>query len=195
MEPSLSLYMLLLGSKPPGRHIEQHDVFFGIATAVSELVPLLKRFWPEAGNTLHADGWRKIQQVDGYAIRVSRKAGTVPPAAGPRLFFINLGGYQRDKLEEQHYQVLSVQHDKTAAVKQAMQTLFYKTNTIKGGSANSHIDDKYGIDVDDIYEIEDMLMPEQKEQYELLLTPTENETPDPVQLGYYRMDKLLKVKG
>ncbi len=28
------LYMLLLGSKVPGGHIEQHDIFFGIAPSL-----------------------------------------------------------------------------------------------------------------------------------------------------------------
>lgn len=195
MQPPLNLYMLLLGSKAPGRHIEQHDVFFGIAAQVSELVPLLKKFWPEAGNTLHADGWRIIRQVDSYAVKVVEKQVAPFTSTPEKLFFINLGGYQPNKLEEQHYQVLTVQRDKAAAVRQSMQSLFYKTNTIKGTSANSHVDDKYGIDVDDIYEIEDLLMAEQKEQYRVMITPADNDTTDPVQLGYYRMDKLLKVKG
>ena len=159
-----------------------------------ELVPLLKKFWPEAGNTLHADGWRIIRQVDGYAIRVIEKQ-TATVSAPEKLFFINLGGYQPNKLEEQHYQVLTVQQEKAAAVRQSMQSLFYKTNTIKGTSANSHVDDKYGIDVDDIYEIEDLLVPEQKDKYQLQVMKTDELTEDFIQLGYYRMEKLLKVKG
>jgi hypothetical protein len=35
----VKLFMLLLGSKAPGRHVEQHDFFFGIAASLRELVP------------------------------------------------------------------------------------------------------------------------------------------------------------
>lgn len=52
---TLKLFMLLLGSKPPGRHVEQHDFFFGITSSISELVPEIKNFWPEAGDRIHID--------------------------------------------------------------------------------------------------------------------------------------------
>ena len=43
---ALKLYMLLLGCKPPGRHTEQHDIFFGIAAELRDLVPEIQQFWP-----------------------------------------------------------------------------------------------------------------------------------------------------
>ena len=185
--------MLLLGSKAKGRHIEQHDVFFGIATSIKELVPLLKKFWPEAGNSLHVDGWREVHYVNGYKVDIADKHEAVMNDTSNRLFFINLGGYQPNKLEEQHYMVLTAQKDRGVAIQEAKKTVFYKTNTIKGTSANSHIDDKYGIDVDDIYDIEEMLVDEQKNLYHIRLTQTDELIEDKVNLGYYRMDKLLKM--
>ena len=50
----LKLFMLLLGCKPPGRHVEQHDVFFGIAGSLDELIPEIKAFWPET-DKIHID--------------------------------------------------------------------------------------------------------------------------------------------
>ena len=64
------LYMLLLGSKAPKRNVEQHDYFFGIANSLKELVPQIKAFWPEAGNSIHVDGWREVNNVDGYQVKV-----------------------------------------------------------------------------------------------------------------------------
>src|SRR5579863_166215 len=75
----------------------------------------------------------------------------------PRLFFINLGGYQENKFEEQHYNLLTVKVNRSAAFQEAKQTIFFRYNHFTG--AESHIDDKYGIDVDDLYEIEEMLSP------------------------------------
>ena len=57
---------------------------------------------------------------------------------------------------------------KAEAIKKAKQTTFYKHCGFKG--ATSHIDDKYGIDVDDIHNIEDILSDKFKSQYRLKIT-------------------------
>ncbi|MDN3586495.1 DUF1543 domain-containing protein [Pedobacter aquatilis] len=181
------LFMLLLGSKAPKRNVEQHDYFFGIATSVKALVPKIKSFWPEAGSSIHIDGWREVNQVDGYEIKVIPRSENTE-ANNHKLFFINLGGYQSNKLEEQHYAVLTVQQDKAQAIQDAKKTIFFKQNTIKG--ATSHIDDKYGIDVDDIYRVDDILDIDQKESYQLQITPTTNLIEDEIRLGYFKLDKL-----
>jgi uncharacterized protein DUF1543 len=183
----LKLYMVLLGSKAPGRNVEQHDYFFGIARSLKELVPEIQAFWPEAGNSIHLDGWREVNHVDGFQIKVVLKQENSPLLL-KKLFFINLGGYSANKLEEQHYVVLSLHEDQAQAVQDAKKTVFFKTNTMKG--AGSHIDEKYGIDVDDIYRVEDILSPGQKEKYQLLITAADNLAEDPIHLGYFKLDKI-----
>src|ERR1700748_1055415 len=98
----MKLYLLLLGAEAPGRVVEQHDFFFGIAENLSSLVPEVRALWPEAGNTLHIDGGREVNKVDGYHVRVTMHED---PDVNPKLnlFFLNLGGYTVGKLEEQHY--------------------------------------------------------------------------------------------
>jgi hypothetical protein len=186
-QADLKLFMILLGSKAPGRNVEQHDYFFGIAQTLKGLIPDIKAFWPEAGNSIHLDGWREITMVDGYRVKVIPK-GKTTISSSKRLFFINLGGYQPDKLEEQHYTVLTVKEDRALAVQDAKKTIFFKTNTLKG--AGSHIDEKYGIDVDDIYLIEDILSPSQKEKYHIAITPAKNLPRDQINLGYFKLDKI-----
>jgi len=182
----LKLYMILLGSKAPARNVEQHDFFFGIGTCLKDLVPQIRAFWPEAGTSIHLDGWREINVVDGYRVKVL--PGQDQPAPLKRLFFINLGGYRANMLEEQHYTVLSVHEDRAQAAQEAKKTVFYKTNTLKG--AGSHIDEKYGIDVDDIYRIEDILSPHQKELYHIEITAEEGLKEDEIHLGYLKLDKI-----
>lgn len=179
--------MLLLGSKAPNRNVEQHDYFFGIAYNLKELVPQIKAFWPEAGSSIHLDGWREINTVDGFKINVVPK-GEHSSNSTKKLYFINLGGYQSNKLEEQHYTVLSVQDDRALAIQNAKKTVFFKTNSIKG--ANSHIDEKYGIDVDDIYKIEDILNTASKEKYNIEIYPSTNLPEDEIHLGYFKLDKI-----
>jgi len=188
--PTFKLYMLLLGSKAKGRHVEQHDIFFGIGTSLKELIPAIKTFWPEAGSSLHIDGWREVNAVDGYSVKVVLKENGVQQSTD-KLFFINLGGYLSNKLEEQHYQVLTVQPDRALAIKEAKRAIFFKTNTISNvKGANAHIDDKYGIDVDDIYRIEEMLNEDDKQKYSIEISPSEGLPEDEIHLGYFRLDKL-----
>ena len=187
--PTLSLFMVLLGSKAPNRNVEQHDFFFGIATGLKELVPAMKAFWPEAGNSIHIDGWRRITRVDGFEIRVSERNSDEILSSEKKLFFINLGGYLSGRLEEQHYTVLSVNDDRLQAIRDAKKTVFFKTNTLKG-TAGSHIDEKYGIDVDDIYRVEDILGDAFKQKYRIQITESSDQQEDEIMLGYLLLNKI-----
>jgi hypothetical protein len=181
--------MLLLGCTPPGRHTEQHDFFFGIATSLPQIVSQIKAFWPEAADRIHIDAWREVTVVDGYEVKIVEKAAGNGQEQTPRLFFINLGGYQQGKFEEQHYNLLTVKANRGDAFRTAKETLFYQDNGFAG--ANSHIDDKYGIDVDELYQIEDILSAELKETYEIELIPAAGLLPDIFHLGYLKMERLV----
>ncbi|WP_276091019.1 DUF1543 domain-containing protein [Pedobacter sp. JY14-1] len=184
----LKLYMVLLGSKAPGRVIEQHDFFFGIATSLEALVPEMKAFWPEAGNSLHIDGWREVTNVEGFGVEIDARESGAPEQSAPRLFFINLGGYQSGKLEEQHYTLLTVQTDRRNALNASKSTTFFKQQTIaKVKGANAHIDEKYGIDVDDVYRIEEVLSARQKQLYQIRLTGDYKGPEDEIHLGYRKL--------
>ena len=198
MSSSPTLFMVLLGCTPAGRLTEQHDVYFDIGADLKSLVPNLKTFWPDSGK-LHIDGWRPVTQVDSWQVSVvprTAEAGpstqTAPSApAGPaphRLFFINLGGYKPNEFDEFHYKMLIAAPEKGEAIRKAKQTAFYQHTGFKG--AESHIDDKYGIDVDDVYDIQDILPEAIKEKYQLHLTPAVSDSPDLLSLGYFQLHKL-----
>ncbi|PJJ79497.1 DUF1543 domain-containing protein [Mucilaginibacter auburnensis] len=184
------LFMVLLGSKAKQRNIEQHDFFFGIAYNLQELIPRMRDFWPEAGSSLHIDGWREVRHVEGYSVNIIPTSANRPDN-NKRLFFVNLGGYISGRLEEQHYTLLTVQDDRKWAVKAATDTEFFKTNTIKAvKSAAAHIDEKYGIDVDEIYRIEDLLSDDDKTNWHIHLKPDIEGQADSIQLGYLKLDKV-----
>ncbi len=103
---SAKLFICLLGCKPNGRHTEQHDVFFGIAASLQELIPAFYEFWPEAENDIHLDAWREVTQVDGYKVDVlPREDHKLLLQEEPRLYFINLGGYKKNEFDEFHYKM------------------------------------------------------------------------------------------
>jgi hypothetical protein len=182
------LFFLLLGCKPHGRNTEQHDVLFAIGHSLKELVPQIENFWPGAGK-IHIDGWREINTIDGYFIKVI-EGGRSNAKTAPQLFFINLGGYKENELEEFHYKILTVANNKAEAIKKAMQTTFYKHTGFS--NANSHVDDKYGVDVDDIYEIEDILADEIKNKFHLQIEKINGNMPedDKINLGYFKLSAL-----
>jgi hypothetical protein len=180
------LFMLLIGCTPPERHIEQHDVFFGIGESTRDLVHQMTSFWP-GENRLHVDAWRTITRVGGYDIEiVPRESGQ--DSTPVKLFFINLGGYKQNEFEEFHYKMVIAAAGKAEAISIAKQTAFFRHTGFEG--ANSHVDDKYGVDVDDVYEIMDILPREAKERYRLLVSPTDSTSEDELHLGYFKLSML-----
>jgi len=183
-----TLYMMMLGCRPSGRITEQHDIYFDIAHDLTELVPAIKASWPEAKGNIHLDAWRKVTLVDGFSVRVIDKTSKTENISGYKLFFINLGGYRPNEFDEFHYKILVIAPNKTKAISNVKDTVFYKTAGFKG--AASHIDEKYGLDVDDIYEIEDLLPEAIKSQYQLKIEPTTDATFDEIHLGYMQLHRL-----
>ncbi len=180
------LYMLLLGCKPANRFTEQHDIFFGIASSLKELVPSIIEFWPEAEGNIHLDAWRKVTVVDGHRIHIVPKTSATTSLSSLQLFFLNLGGYKENDFEEYHYKLLVVAEDKATAISRAKKTAFFKHNY------SSHIDDKYGVDVDDIYEIGEILPQSFKDQYNLQIASDTSSSPeDDIHPEYIKLSKLI----
>lgn len=188
----LKLYMVLLGANPPGRFIEQHDIFFGIGSSLKELVPAISEFWPEAKDTLHVDAWREVTLVDGFRVHVQAKGLSEKPldeTKNLKLFFLNLGGYKQGAFEEFHYKMLVAAETVSEAIKKAKQTAFYQHYGFKG--APSHIDEKFGLDVDDLYQVADILPAALLEKYELVLQLAEPfSEPDALHLQYLQLGKI-----
>ena len=179
------LFMILLGCTPPGRNIEQHDIFFGIGDSIKDLIPSIIAFWPEAKGKIHIDAWREVTAVNGHAVKV---VASHELSSTSKLFFINLGGYKPEEFEEFHYKMIVAANDKADAIKQSKQTAFYKHTGFKG--ASSHIDDKYGVDVDDVFEIKDILSDIFKKQFSLEILSKEDLQEDQIHLGYFKLDSF-----
>ena len=181
--------MVLAGCRPPGRNTEQHDVFFGIGKNIKDILPDLFNFWPEAKKEIHLDAWREVTQVAGCAISiVPHDLFKTSVANDSKLFFINLGGYKKGEFEEFHYKMIIAAANKDLAIQQAKQSAFYRHTGFT--TAPAHIDDKFGIDVDDIFEIKDILPTGIKNKYHLVITASTNTHQDILHLGYMPLNKL-----
>ena len=182
---SPKLFMLLLGCTPQGRHTEQHDVFFTVGNSLKDIKEEIIAFWPEANGKIHIDAWREVTEVDGCQIKVVSKK---EESTADKLFFLNLGGYKEGEFDELHYKMLTVSDEKATAIKKAKETAFYRHAGFDG--ATSHIDDKYGVDVDDVFEIDDILPTSIKQYYKLQISPAADIPKDEIHLGYLILSKL-----
>ena len=185
MTEDLKLYMILLGCTPPGRLTEQHDIFCGIGQTILDLKQDMYTFWPDAGQ-LHVDSWREVTYIPGYKISIVLKeeANDAPE----KLFLLNLGGYKPGELEEYHYKALIVAETMGQAIKASKKTIFYKHYGFKG--AESHIDERYGLDVDDMHKVEDILPAYLREKYHIQITKTDYGIEDELHIGYVKLGKL-----
>ena len=173
--------MLMLGCKPNGRVTEQHDIFFGIGASLSELIPQINAFWPEANGKIHIDVWREVHIVGNYSVKILELEEKI--SSDNHLYFLNLGGYKMGEFEEYHYKMLTVSSQMSSAIKEAKATVFYKHFGFKG--AVSHIDDKYGVDVDDFHKVTDLLTAEMKSKYQIKITAlSAPASEDELNIGY-----------
>ncbi|MCY7292184.1 MAG: DUF1543 domain-containing protein, partial [Ferruginibacter sp.] len=102
-----------------------------------------------------------------------------------------LGGYKQGEFEEFHYKILSVSKNKGEAIAASKKTAFFQ-HTGFGKLASSHIDDKYGVDVDDIFEIKEILSAKAKEQFSICIAKIKDSLlpEDKIELGYFKLDSL-----
>jgi hypothetical protein len=183
------LFQILVGCTPIGRHTEQHDVYFGIAAEPKDLIQDIKTWWPEAADNMHLDAIRKVQKVGDFSVHIV-DAQSAAQGYATQLFFLNLGGYKADEFDEFHYKMIVAAQDSGEAIRAAKQTAFYKHTGFAG--AASHVDDKYGVDVDDVYKINDILPQQYKDKYRIVLTPANSDVlEDKFQLGYFTVKKIM----
>ncbi|WPP02141.1 DUF1543 domain-containing protein [Pseudomonas sp. HR96] len=110
------LFVVMLGGKHPRANIEVHDVVFVLAERLDQAYPQLREAWFGSAKGVHIDAWMAVDGVAGWQVRMSDLA---PGPDEPRLYFINLGGYEPGAFGEAHRYELVVARNKTEAKAQA----------------------------------------------------------------------------
>jgi hypothetical protein len=136
------LFVVMLGGKHPRAKIEVHDVVFAIADSLEASYPQLRRDWFGSTTGLHIDAWMRVEGVEGWRVELSQLA---PLPNAPRLYFINLGGYESNAFGEAHHYILVVAHNKNEAKSKGKQHMLKHW-------AKSHTDTL--MDVDDCLPID-----------------------------------------
>ena len=163
-----------------------HDVRWVLGESIEDTFSELKEQWLGKKTGLHIDSYKRIQYVDGYKVAISKsnKDNSMNPKTEDKsLWFINLGGYDPNKMYEEHEFTLVV----------AKKAIDAKRKAIKNWESNSkskHNDDYSGIKdfeiVDDIHSIKKI----KNWEIKLIYDPEErSEKLIPDWYGYMRIDK------
>ena len=98
----MNLYLVVLGGKMRGGHVEIHDVRWVAGKTVESTVEQLKSEWIGSARGLHIDSYKLIQFVDGFKIKLVN-SDEVEGNEINKLWFVNLGGYKTGEMLEQHH--------------------------------------------------------------------------------------------
>ncbi|WP_105214636.1 MULTISPECIES: DUF1543 domain-containing protein [unclassified Pseudoalteromonas] len=150
----MQLFMVYLGGRIEGCHIEMHDVRFVVGERIEDCYGKLKAQWVGNKNSVHMDSYMAVHHIDGYAVSL----GDAPQQRSERLYFVNLGAYRADQLAEQHAFTLTVATSAEQAKQRVKQGLLT-------GMSHQHKDDLH--EVDDCFAL-DLI----DAQYHIHLTPS-----------------------
>ncbi|ROL76230.1 hypothetical protein BLX41_15100 [Pseudomonas protegens] len=123
------LFVVMLGGKHPRAKIEVHDVQFVVADRLEAAYPQLREGWFGSPAGLHIDSWMQVDGVEDCKVELSALA---PQPGAPRLYFLNLGGYEAAAFGEAHSYLLVVARDKAEAKakgKRQMLAHWHKSHT------------------------------------------------------------------
>ena len=142
MSRALKLFLVVLGGRCSGCHVEQHDVRWVVGESIEETLPALRQEWIGLRRGLHIDSYRCIDRSDGYRIEVVEQPEQPANAAdGPRLWFVNLGAYDPTSMAEQHAFGVIVARSSASAKARARQRWLQ-------GQEQVHKDDLHRVEMD-----------------------------------------------
>jgi Domain of Unknown Function (DUF1543) len=214
----LVLFSILLGCKPKGRNIEQHDIFFGVAKHLSDLTNDIKVFWYKAIIHELSSALKKVLPgLDSEAMNkellktLSRrdkvhidawtkvqyvdgyKVSIVPKTTAhavveQKLYFINLGGYKENEFEEYHKKLFVVATRVSEALEKVRSHSFMKEYSPEC------LGPAGGAHLDDQYKIgfeaDDVVCVSEAigNDYHLLLEAVESHPADQLMVGYTQLN-------
>ncbi len=168
----LGLFAVYLGGRAPGCRTELHDVAFAVGDTIEDCHGQLLDGWFGSPDGLHVDSWVKFGCVDGHWVSLVPQGAAPPPVEGaPKLFFVNMGGYQPERFMEFHAGYFLVGANKGEVKVRARAMLAAHMQYLP------HADDL--IDVDDCLELGAV------GHYTVTLTPAPGVKESPITNGYF----------
>ena len=104
------LFLVVLGGKVAEANIELHDVRWVVGSKIEDTYQSLRKEWFGSLKGLHIDSYKKINSVDGYKINLKNIEGKKiletkladNKSHKKNLWFVNIGGYDPNSMQEKH---------------------------------------------------------------------------------------------
>tara|TARA_B100000029_G_C17375767_1_gene887860 strand:+ start:337 stop:918 length:582 start_codon:yes stop_codon:yes gene_type:complete len=105
------LFIVVLGGRTNTSHIELHDVRWVVGRQIEDTFFQLRHQWFGNNEGLHIDSYVEIRFIDGYKIFLQHNSKSKVNeitnikkmnCVTKSLWFVNLGGYSPEKLNESH---------------------------------------------------------------------------------------------
>ena len=110
MKKNKYLFLIVIGGRAPNANIELHDVRWVVASTIEDTFDSLRKNWFGSIEGLHIDSYKKIKSIDGYKIslrniekdKIKYNFLQKDIKNKKKLWFVNLGGYERNSMQEKH---------------------------------------------------------------------------------------------
>ena len=104
------LFLVVLGGRAKKANIELHDVRWVVGSRIEDTFDALRNDWFGNFEGLHIDSYKKIKHIDGYKIylkniekkKLKNKKFFNGNAVKKNLWFVNIGGYDPNSMQEKH---------------------------------------------------------------------------------------------
>ena len=104
------LFLVVLGGRAKKANVELHDVRWVVGSKIEDTFDVLRNDWFGNFEGLHIDSYKKIKHVDGYKIylknienkKLKNKKFFNGNAVKKNLWFVNIGGYDPNSMQEKH---------------------------------------------------------------------------------------------
>ena len=180
------LFLITIGGKVQNSNIENHDVRWLCGKSIKDTFSQLRKEWIGMQKGLHIDSYVAINYIDGYKVKVSHCGKSEDTKSNPDninyLWFVNLGGYDRNYLNEIHHYGLTVASSAKKAKENAK--INWRFQAIQ-----SHCDNLNSIDL--IKDVDNCKMVKLSTNYKIILEEDplgRNQFLRPDWYGYLRID-------
>ena len=189
---NIFLYLVVLGGRAKKANIELHDVRWVVGSKIEDTYDTLRKHWFGSLKGLHIDSYKKIKYIDGYKInlryvenlKIKKNKFSYRSNSKSYLWFVNLGGYEPNSMQEKHEFGLVVASSSLEANNKA------KAKWLNG-CKKKHKDDVASLEM--LISCDNCELIKKIGNWEIELTPYNNSIEDnnyPDWYGYKRIDNF-----
>ena len=184
------LYLVVLGGRANKANVKIHDVRWVVGSKIEDTFDILRKDWFGSPKGLHIDSYKKIKYIDGYKINlipfekdnIYKKQSVKKNKTKKYLWFVNIGGYSPNSMQEKHEFGLVVASSKLEAKKMAKSKWLV-------GCEKKHNDDISSLKM--LFSFDNCRLIKKIGKWEIELTPNNNlkeENNYPDWYGFKRID-------